>query len=152
MQSFICTILESQYASELTNPDGSSTGLGTVLDRLNLCFTIIFTAELVILAFANWFIPFVTDGWCWLDMFVVCMSLVSLVLTDEPTGIVRVMRALRVLRLFGRLKSLRKILSALALALVPVCQVFLILFILLCIGTLVTALAPPPNVPLPRHS
>ena len=67
-------------------------------------------------------------------MFVVCMSLVSLVLTDEPTGIVRVMRALRVLRLFGRLKSLRKILSALALAIVPVCQVFLILFILLCIG------------------
>ena len=63
------------------------------------------------------------------------MSLVSLVLTDEPTGIVRVMRALRVLRIFGRLKSLRKILSALALALVPVCQVFLILFILLCIGT-----------------
>ena len=68
-------------------------------------------------------------------MFVVGMSLVSLVLTDEPTGIVRVMRALRVLRIFGRLKSLRKILSALALALVPVCQVFLILFILLCIGT-----------------
>ena len=133
-QSFICTILESQYASELTNSDGSSTSFGAALDRANLFFTVIFTAELIVVAFSSWFLAFVSDPWCWLDMFVVGMSLVSLVLTNEPTGIARVMRALRVLRLFGRLKSLRKILSALALAIVPVCQVFLILFILLCVG------------------
>ena len=72
-------------------------------------------------------------GRYWLDMFVVSMSLVSLVLTNEPTGVVRVMRALRVLRLFGRLRSLRKIFSALALAIVPVLNVFIILFILGCI-------------------
>ena len=36
------------------------------------------------------------------------MSLLSLVVTDESTGVVRVMRALRVLRIFGRLPSLRK--------------------------------------------
>ena len=35
------------------------------------------------------------------------MSLLSLAVT-EPTGVVRVMRALRVLRIFGRLPSLRK--------------------------------------------
>ena len=37
------------------------------------------------------------------------MSLLSLVVTDESTGVVRVMRALRVLRIFGRLPSLRKV-------------------------------------------
>ena len=96
----------------------------------------------MILAFSTWFLPFVTDLWCWLDVFVVGMSLASVVLTDEPTGIVRIMRALRVLRIFGRLKSLRKIMSALALAIVPVCQVFVILFVLLCIGTLLLSKCP----------
>ena len=133
-QSFVCTILESQYVSELSNADGSVSSFGAALDRANLFFTLIFTVELAAVAFASWFLPFFQDMWCWLDMFVVGMSLVSLVLTNEPTGIARIMRALRVLRLFGRLKSLRKILTALALAIVPVCQVFLILFILLCVG------------------
>ena len=96
----------------------------------------------MILAFSTWFLPFVTDLWCWLDVFVVGMSLASVVLTDEPTGIVRIMRALRVLRIFGRLKSLRKIMSALALAIVPVCQVFVILFVLLCIGTVLLSKCP----------
>ena len=107
-QSFICTILESQYGSDLVNPDGSFTSFGAALDHANLFFTIVFTAELVVVAFSSWFLAFVSDPWCWLDMFVVGMSLVSLVLTNEPTGIARVMRALRVLRLFGRLRSLRK--------------------------------------------
>ena len=133
-QSFVCTILESQYASDLVNAHGSLTSFGAALDRANLFFTVIFTAELLVVAFSSWLLPFISDLWCWLDMFVVGMSLASLFLTNEPTGIVRVMRALRVLRLFGRLKSLRKILTALAFAIVPVCQVFLILFILLCVG------------------
>ena len=123
-----------------------------MLDHVNLFFTIIFTAELVVVAFSSWFMPFISDMWCWLDMFVVGMSLISLVLTNEPTGIARVMRALRVLRLFGRLKSLRKILTALALAIVPVCQVFLILFILLCVGALLCVPLVPSSSPLLCHS
>ena len=47
---------------------------------------------------------------CALACVQVGMSLLSLVVTDEPTGVVRVMRALRVLRIFGRLPSLRKVL------------------------------------------
>ena len=45
----------------------------------------------------------------WLDTFIVGMSLMSLIVTNEPTGIVRVLRALRVIRLFGRIRSLRKV-------------------------------------------
>ena len=67
------------------------------------------------------------------DAFVVAMSLVSLLLANTSTGIVRVMRALRVLRLFGRFRSLRKILSAVATAIVPVFNTFIIMFIIACI-------------------
>ena len=74
------------------------------------------------------------DGRSWLDSFIVIMSLLSIVVTDEPTGFVRVLRALRVIRLFGRFQSLRKIISALSLAIVPVVNVFVILILLISIG------------------
>ena len=73
-------------------------------------------------------------GRSWLDSFIVIMSLLSIVVTNEPTGFVRVLRALRVIRLFGRFHSLRKIISALSLAIVPVVNVFVILFLLISIG------------------
>ena len=59
------------------------------------------------------------------------MSVMSLIVTNQPTGIVRILRALRVIRLFGRVKSLKKIISALTMALLPVLNVFLILFLLM---------------------
>ena len=70
----------------------------------------------------------------WLDSFIVGMSLLSIAVTNEPTGFVRVLRALRVIRLFGRFHSLRKIISAISLAIVPVLNVFVILFLLISIG------------------
>ena len=73
------------------------------------------------------------DPWSWLDLFVVGMSVVSLVVSYDHTGFVRIMRAFRVLRLFSHLPALRKILSALALAIIPVLNVFMILLILACI-------------------
>ena len=42
-------------------------------------------------------------------------------------------------RLFGRVKSLRKIVSALTMSLLPVLNVFLILFLLISIGVLNTS-------------
>ena len=62
------------------------------------------------------------------------LSLLSIAVTNEPTGFVRVLRALRVIRLFGRFHSLRKIISAITLAIVPVLNVFVILFLLISIG------------------
>jgi hypothetical protein len=98
---------------------------------MNLFFTLLFTAELAVNAFSHWFRPFIQNGWSLLDAFIVAMSLMSLIVTNQPTGIVRILRALRVIRLFGRVKSLKKIISALSLALAPVLNVFLILFLLM---------------------
>ena len=91
----------------------------------------IFTAELAINALAHWFRPFVTDVWSQLDAFVVAMSILPLLVPEQNTGIVRILRAFRIVRLFRRVPSLRKIITALSMALMPVINVFCILFLLM---------------------
>jgi hypothetical protein len=129
----VCTILESQYIDSVQD-DGAHAQLSQQLERLNLVFTFLFTAELAVNAFSNWLRPFVTNPWSLLDAFIVGTSLVSAVVDNQPTSIVRVLRALRVIRIFGRVKSLRKIITALTLSMLPVLNVFLILFLLISIG------------------
>ena len=54
-QNFVCTVVEAQFASSLTLSNGTMTNLGTLLDRLNIAFTIVFSAELTVNAFSHWF-------------------------------------------------------------------------------------------------
>ena len=98
---------------------------------MNHFFTVIFTVELAINALAHWFWPFITDMWTQLDAFVVIMSILPLLVPEQDTGIVRILRAFRIVRLFRRVPSLRKIITALTMALMPVINVFCILFLLM---------------------
>ncbi len=123
--------MEAEFATELTNDDGSPTKIAYLLDYLNLLFTVLFTVELAINALAHWFRPFITDVWSQLDAFVVAMSIVPLLVPNQNTGIVRILRAFRILRLFRRVPSLRKIITALSMAVLPVLNVFCILFLLM---------------------
>ena len=143
-QNFVCTIIESQFMNGPNNNEQSTTELAVLMERLNLFFTLIFTVELCLNAFCYWFRPFIRNAWNILDTFIITMSLISTVITNEPTGIVRILRALRVIRLFGRVKSLKKIISALTMAMLPVLNVFLILFLLISIGV-VPSHRPPPT-------
>ncbi len=111
--------------------DGSPSRIANILDNLNLLFTAVFTVELAINAFAHWFWPFLTDVWSQVDVFVVAMSIVPLPVPEQNTGVVRILRAFRILRLFRRVPSLRKIITALTMALLPVLNVFCILFLLM---------------------
>jgi hypothetical protein len=120
----------SQKNGQLSNPDGTLNFEGTILDNIDTFFTSIFTLELVINMFANWFTKFFTDGWNQLDFIVVTLSLVSLGPVSMPINVIRVMRAFRVIRLFGRLKSLKNIVGALTASILPVMNAFLILLIL----------------------
>ena len=124
-QNFGCTVAETQFVDSLTNSDGTPTQFQRNLDYFNLFFTLLFTVELAVNMFSHWFQPFVQNPWSLLDTFIVAMSVMSLIVTNQPTGIVRILRALRVIRLFGRVKSLKKIISALSMALMPVMNVFL---------------------------
>ena len=103
------------------------------MNTWDLIFTIIFSVELAINLFCHILVPFITNPWNWLDVIIVSVSIVGVV-TVQPTGIVRILRALRVIRLFGRVASLRRIVSALTYAILPVCNIFLIYFLLLGIG------------------
>ena len=133
-----CSIAETQFL----NTHGDSYFIVTLIGQLNLFFTIAFTAELVINALANWFVAFLSF-WSLLDVFIVALSLFSVVATNQSAGTVRILRAFRILRLFGKVRSLRKIVSALTKSIVPVSNVFLIMFLLISFGRH-PAFQPPP--------
>eukprot|EP00292_Cryptomonas_paramecium_P000167 CAMPEP_0113678112 /NCGR_PEP_ID=MMETSP0038_2-20120614/9720_1 /TAXON_ID=2898 /ORGANISM="Cryptomonas paramecium" /LENGTH=379 /DNA_ID=CAMNT_0000595621 /DNA_START=655 /DNA_END=1791 /DNA_ORIENTATION=- /assembly_acc=CAM_ASM_000170 len=135
--NFGCTILETQFIDQMSAKDGSDTPMGRTMNVLNLFFTVVFTAELAVNAFAHYLYPFIYNGWSLLDTFVVAMSWLSVGDTSQSTGSMRVLRALRVIRLFGRVKKLRKIISAISMAILPVLNVFLILFLVMGIFAVV---------------
>jgi hypothetical protein len=150
----VCTILESQLDSlDSVSDDPTARSQHTVLlEHFNLFFTLLFTVELAVNAYSHWLLAFVGNPWSLLDTFVVITSLVSTVVSAQSTSVVRVLRALRVIRIFGRVKSLRKIITALTMSLLPVLNVFLILFLLISIGARTHAPRPLPPPPPPRRA
>ena len=127
LQNFCTSVIEAQQqADSLIAQDGSPTLLKSVLDNLNIGFTVVFTVELLTNMFAHWFKPFATNSWSVFDALVVLISIVALGPLDFPVSI---LRALRVVRLFGRLKSSKKILAALSVSLAPMCNAFFIMLI-----------------------
>jgi hypothetical protein len=102
-----------------------------IFEKMDLFFTYTFTVELAVNLAANLFWPFVTDGWAVFDFIVVAVSLVSLGVGDVPgMSTLRLMRAFRVMRLFGRLESLRQIITALTASLIPVSNALLIMLLI----------------------
>ncbi len=112
------------------NPDSS---LGKMLDYLNFFFTFIFCLELMINAFGHWFTPFVSDRWNILDALVVFFSLVALGPIQLPITALRLMRAFRVVRLFGKLRELKRMLTALSNAVIPMLNSFLMMIVIAAI-------------------
>ena len=107
--------------------------LAQAQDTLNLLFTTIFAVELALNLYANWFKPFFTDGWCILDFVIVGLSLIGLAPVSVPVSVVLCLRAVRVIRLFGKIRSLRKMLTALSFSLPPMMNAFIIILIIACI-------------------
>ncbi len=121
---------ESQLSDVLAYQDGKLTDIGESLETLDQAFTIVFLVELLINASGHWFTPFISDGWNIFDFIVVAMSLVALGPVKVPVNVIRSLRAFRVIRLFGRLKGLKNIVTALASSVIPVLQALLILLII----------------------
>jgi len=105
-----------------------------VFGYLDTAFTAAFGFELACNLFSHWFWTFFRDGWSVFDLIVVAVSLVSIGVEEVPgLSILRLLRAFRVLRLFGKLASIRRIINALGSAVVPVCNAFLIMFLVTAI-------------------
>ncbi len=99
-------------------------------DSLNLFFTIIFAVELVLNLYAQWFQPFFSDGWNLLDLGIVAISLIGLAPVDLPVSLILTLRAIRVVRLFGKIKSLRKMMTALSFSIPPMMKSYIIIFVI----------------------
>ena len=80
----------------------------------------------------------------WLDFFIVSMSVLDMLLASVPSWLVRLMRALRVIRLFGRVKELRKMVTAVSASIFAMANAFFILVVVLCICRAPLSLAPGP--------
>eukprot|EP00960_Hanusia_phi_P068162 766775-Hanusia_phi.AAC.1 len=133
VQSLVAVLITLNFLanatqSELLPPDGSS--LSSFFAVLDDVFTIMFTIELGLNLISHWFWPFVSDGWSVFDFVIVSISLVAMIVGNLP-GVksLRLMRAFRVLRLFGRLQSLRQIITALTHSIIPVLNAFLIMLL-----------------------
>ena len=123
--------MDAQIADLLVDENGSLTELGVLDQRLNMLFTVAFAIELAFNAFANWFELFVKNGWNWLDAVIVLMSLIDIGISNIPDWLVKLMRAFRVIRLFGRVKALKKMITAVTASIVPMMNAFVILLIIL---------------------
>jgi hypothetical protein len=111
---------------DLYRPDGRPTATKQLLELLNTVFTVVFTVELLLNFFSQPIRDFIANAWSVFDTIVVAMSLIVLGPLDFPISI---LRALRVVRLFGRLESSKKILAALSVSLIPMCNAFFIMLI-----------------------
>lgn len=109
-------------------PEPGSTNFH-LFEDLDLAFTLVFAAELLLNVFVNWYAAFIT-GWNLFDTVIVLLSLVSL-LRDELAriSVLRLMRVFRIIRLFKRLESLRTIVNSLTTAILPVLNAMMVLAI-----------------------
>ena len=93
-------------------------------------FTAVFTFELFLNAFGNWWRPFVSDWWNWFDTVVVAVCIVSAIVPGLPAvNVLRLLRVFKMVRLFRKLTALRILLNALSSSVVPVLYSFMILLL-----------------------
>jgi len=129
--AFILDMLESQLLPE---PRSQLARDFFIADAIITCF---FTVELMINLFANsndHFRPFVGRPSNWFDLVIVVVSLLNVVLSALGASLpsakmLRMLRLGRAIRLFSALKDLNRLLTAVACAMYPVCNAFLILLI-----------------------
>lgn len=102
---------------------------------LEYIYNVLFAVELVINMYAHRLSVFWSSGWNIFDVVVVTIGIVNMVNLPLPSclNMLRMIRAFRVFRLFKRVRSLKKIITALAHAVPGVMNAFLLLTIVMCI-------------------
>ncbi|KAK2820656.1 hypothetical protein Q5P01_023615 [Channa striata] len=106
-----------------------------VLEYADKVFTYIFVIEMLLKWVAYGFKTYFTNAWCWLDFFIVDISLISLVAnwlgySDlGPIKSLRTLRALRPLRALSRFEGMRVVVNALIGAIPSIFNVLLVCLI-----------------------
>jgi voltage-gated sodium channel len=133
--AFALDICESQF---LPVQGSRSSFIFLIFDAI---LTILFTLELMLNIFAhsnNGFQPFYSKGTNWFDAAIVIISVCNVVVTasggELPNAkLLRLLRLGRAVKLFKTLKELNRLITSVSKAVVPVCNAFLILFIIAAI-------------------
>jgi len=126
--NFICSVLRAMGLNETSRESTIA------FKAIEILFCVLFTIELCINLWANWFIQFWYDSWNVFDFVIVLISNLSLSLEALPGfGILRVFRAFRVFRLFKRIDSLRSIVEGVIRSLPGVLHAFGILALIMSI-------------------
>ncbi|KAM9424716.1 sodium channel protein type 4 subunit alpha A [Pholidichthys leucotaenia] len=106
-----------------------------ILEYADKVFTYIFVIEMLLKWVAYGFKIYFTNAWCWLDFFIVDISLISLVAnwlgySDlGPIKSLRTLRALRPLRALSRFEGMRVVVNALVGAIPSIFNVLLVCLI-----------------------
>uniref|UniRef100_A0A3Q2FCL1 Sodium channel protein n=1 Tax=Cyprinodon variegatus TaxID=28743 RepID=A0A3Q2FCL1_CYPVA len=106
-----------------------------ILDYADRVFTYIFILEMLLKWVAYGFVKYFTNAWCWLDFFIVDVSIVSLVANAlgysdlGPIKSLRTLRALRPLRALSRFEGMRVVVNALVGAIPSIMNVLLVCLI-----------------------
>ncbi len=132
--NFIMSAFEAQMRDSLVLDDGRPSKIAEVLDIADVLFLIVFTVELALNLYGHWMSEFLQNGWSCFDFVVVVMGIIAPFMANSPSYVAlifRLFRSFRVLRLFGRLKSIRHIVDALSVSILPVMNAFFIMFVVL---------------------
>eukprot|EP00961_Rhodomonas_salina_P080510 1083277-Rhodomonas_salina.1 len=136
-QMFIASLIILNFilnaaSSEILPEDG--THLAMIFEDVEIAFTAIFTLELIINLFVNWWKPFFNDSWNVFDLLVITASLLAFAFQNLPGfSLLRLIRVFRVLRVFKKLQSLRRIINALTASVMPMMNAFAVLFLVTAI-------------------
>uniref|UniRef100_A0AAY4A1D2 Sodium channel protein n=1 Tax=Denticeps clupeoides TaxID=299321 RepID=A0AAY4A1D2_9TELE len=106
-----------------------------ILEYADKVFTYIFIVEMLLKWVAYGFKTYFTNAWCWLDFFIVGVSVISLVANFMgysdlgPIKSLRTLRALRPLRALSRFEGMRVVVNALVGAIPSIFNVLLVCLI-----------------------
>ncbi|XP_063065441.1 sodium channel, voltage gated, type VIII, alpha subunit a [Engraulis encrasicolus] len=106
-----------------------------ILEYADKVFTYIFILEMLLKWVAYGFVKYFTNAWCWLDFFIVDVSIVSLIANAMgyselgPIKSLRTLRALRPLRALSRFEGMRVVVNALVGAIPSIMNVLLVCLI-----------------------
>ncbi|KAJ0016142.1 hypothetical protein NQD34_014432 [Periophthalmus magnuspinnatus] len=131
---FMILLSSGALAFEDINIDRRRT-VKIILEYSDKVFTYIFVVEMLLKWVAYGFKTYFTNAWCWLDFFIVDVSLISLVANwlgySElgPIKSLRTLRALRPLRALSRFEGMRVVVNALIGAIPSIFNVLLVCLI-----------------------
>lgn len=149
--NFFINIAEAELMDQLKGKAADSSDVTTIraqdfFDKADTTFTVLYTVELAFNMYGSWFRPFWANPWNWIDFVVVVVSILEAftiemqnhgVSTNMDLNVVRLVRIFRIVRILNKLKAMQRIVSAMACALVPVFNVFILLWMILSIYAII---------------